>query len=118
MDRVYTIYAIMCNSNKKMYIGRTSLSAEERIRAHLQLLRRGKHTNKKMQEDFKKYGEESFKYYELETDLSFKDRNRECFYMDKYKTCDSEYGYNTSDNHSRAKGNIEIIKGLPDVVIG
>ena len=52
LDRVYTIYAIMCNSNKKMYIGRTSLSAEERIKVHLSLLRRGKHTNKKMQEDF------------------------------------------------------------------
>lgn len=51
---------------------------------------------------------------ERETGLTFEDRNRECFYMDKYKTCDSKYGYNTKDNHSRAKGTIEIIKGLPE----
>ena len=68
----------------------------------------------KEKEDYKKYGEDNFQCFELETNLTFENRNKECFYMDKYKTCNSKYGYNTRDNHSRAKGTIEIIKGLPE----
>ena len=114
MEYAYTIYAIRCKTNGRMYIGRTRQLLEERVKAHLTLLRAGKHTNKLMQEDYKKYGEDNFQCYELETGLTFEDRNKECFYMDKYKTCNSKYGYNTRDNHSRAKGTIEIIKGLPE----
>lgn len=114
MEHTYTIYAIRCKANGRMYIGRTKQLTEERIKAHLTLLRSKKHTNKLMQEDYNKYGEDNFEYYELETGLTFENRNKECFYMDKYKTCDSRYGYNTRDNHSRAKGIIKIIKGLPE----
>lgn len=115
IDDIYKIYAIRCKENKKMYIGRTKQETEERIKAHLTLLRKGKHTSKLMQEDFKKYGEEKFEYYELETGLTFQDRDREHFYMDKYKTCNSKYGYNTRDQHSR-KMEIKIIKGLPELL--
>lgn len=109
----YKIYAIRCKTNKKMYIGRTKQETEERIKAHLTLLRGGKHTNKALQNDFKAYGEDDFEFYELETGIDFKDRDKECFYMDKFKTCDSRYGYNTKDNHSRARGPIQIIRGMP-----
>lgn len=115
MSDCYTIYAIKCKETKRMYIGRTKQSTEERIKAHLTLLRSKKHTNKLMQEDYNQYGEDNFEYYELEKEVSFKDRNRECFYMDKYKTCNSKYGYNTRDNHSRARGSIQIIKGMPEI---
>lgn len=114
MNDTYTIYAIRCIDTKRIYIGRTKQPIEERIKAHLSLLRNKKHTNKLMQEDYSKYDEDRFEYYELETGIDFKDRNKECFYMDKYKTCDSRYGYNTRDNHSRSKGDIQIIKGLPE----
>lgn len=113
MNDIYTIYAIRCKNTKKLYIGRTKQTTEERIKEHLTLLRSKKHTNKLMQNDYIQYGEDGFEYYELETGLAFKDRNRECFYMDKYKTCNPKYGYNTKDNHSRAK-EIKIIKGTPD----
>ena len=116
MNYCYTIYAIKSKTTQRIYVGRTRQQIEERIKAHLTLLRSKKHTNKLMQEDYNKYGEDDFEYYELETGLEYKDRNRECFYMDKYKTCDSRYGYNTRDNHSRAKGNIQIIKGLPEIL--
>ena len=97
-----------------MYIGRTKQELIKRINGHLTLLRGGKHTNKVMQEDFNKYGEDAFEYYELESNVKFEDRSRESFYMDRYKTCDSKYGYNTKDNHSRARESIKIIKGQPD----
>lgn len=111
----YTIYAIKCIETKRMYIGRTRQPVEERIKAHLTLLRSKKHTNKLMQEDYNRYGEDTFEYYELEIGIEFKDRSREVFYMDKYKTCNSKYGYNTNDNHSRAKGCIKKIQGMPEI---
>ena len=115
MGDKYIIYAIMCKDNKKIYIGRTKQHLEERIKAHLTLLRGGKHNSKEMQEDFKKYGEDHFEFYELETGVEFKDRNKEKFYMDKYKTYDSKYGYNTKDSYYKLKNEIKIIKGLPNV---
>lgn len=113
IDDVYKIYAIRCKENKKMYIGRTKQEIEERIKAHLQLLRRCKHSSKLMQEDFNKFGEDSFEFYELESGLTFQDRDREHFFMDMYKSCNSEYGYNVRDQHSRKK-KIKIIKGHPE----
>jgi hypothetical protein len=115
MNDCYTIYAIRCKATKRMYIGRTKQSTEERIKSHLTLLRSNKHTSKLMQEDYNKYGEDNFEYYELETGLKFEDRNKECFYMDRYKTCNPKYGYNRQDNHNRAKGCIPKAKGLPDI---
>lgn len=110
----FTIYAIRCVNNKKMYIGRTKQILEERIKAHLTLLRSGKHSNKDMQEDYKKYGEDNFEFYELETDVEYKDKAKEKFYMDMYKTYNNEFGYNTKDSYYKAKGEIKIIKGLPN----
>ena len=57
MNDNYTIYAIRCKETKKMYIGRTRQETEERVKAHLTLLRSNKHTSKLMQEDYNKYGE-------------------------------------------------------------
>ncbi len=113
-DRAFTIYAIRCKENKKIYIGRTEQTTRERIIIHLRALRKNKHTNKIMQEDFNKYGENSFEFYELETGISFNNRDKEIDYMDLYKTCNEKYGYNTKDQHHR-KGTFEIIKGKPEI---
>lgn len=111
----YTIYAIRCKETKRIYIGRTRQPTEERVKAHLTLLRGKKHTSKLMQEDYNKYGEDSFEYYELETNVTFQNRSKEWFYMDKYKTCNPKYGYNRQDNHNRAKGCIKKINGIPEM---
>lgn len=115
MSENYTVYAIRCRKTKRMYIGRTKQMTEERVKAHLTLLRSNKHTSKLMQEDYNQYGEDTFEYYELEKGVTFQDRNKECFYMDRYKTCDPKYGYNRQDNHNRAKGCIKKVKGMPEI---
>lgn len=55
----YTIYTITCKNNGKIYYGR-SQEFEKRTRAHLNMLRSNTHNNLYMQEDFNKYGENSF----------------------------------------------------------
>lgn len=114
-DSPFTIYAIQCKTTKRMYIGRTQVEVEERIKAHLTLLRNNKHTSKLFQEEYNPYGEDEFVYYILEEGISYKNRFKECEYMDKYKTCNPRYGYNRQDNHSRARGCIKKAQGIPDV---
>lgn len=113
-DRIFTIYAIRCKENKKIYIGRTEKTVRERIILHLRSLKKNKHTNKAMQEDFNIFGEGAFEFYELETGITFENREKEADYMDLYKSCDEKYGYNTKDQHHR-KMVFEIIKGKPDM---
>lgn len=115
MDKLFTIYAIQCKTTKRMYIGRTQVAVEERVKAHLTLLRSNKHTSKLFQEEYNKYGEDDFIYYILEEAIPYQDRFKECEYMDKYKTCNPKYGYNRQDNHSRARGCIKKAQGIPDV---
>ena len=48
------VYMIKNLRNKKVYIGSTS-NIEERLQAHRSALRRGKHSNKALQEDFNQH---------------------------------------------------------------
>lgn len=90
-----TVYAIQNKVNKKLYIG-VSENPQSRLKAHLTLLRGGKHSVEDMQDDFNKYGdvfdifilEENVDYYSLE----------EYKYMKKYRSCEREYGYNYKDH--------------------
>lgn len=111
----YTIYAIQCTVNQKLYIGATRQELKSRIMVHLSKLRKDKHSNKLLQDDFKKYGEDKFCFYELETDIPYANKDKERFYMDKYKTYIEDRGYNKDDNYFRKSKEIKIIKGLPKV---
>lgn len=112
-DKLYTIYAIQCIVNKKIYIGKTMQNLKNRLKSHLTFLRNNKHSNKFLQEDFNKYGEKNFIFYELETKVPYKNRDREKFYMDKYKTYMKENGYNKLDPYYTSKNTLTIIKGQP-----
>lgn len=57
------IYCIACKANGCAYIGST-LHEEERISRHLRHLKKNKHFNKLMQEDYNKYGKDQF-YVEI-----------------------------------------------------
>lgn len=59
------IYAIVSNVTNKLYIGSSSLIAR-RVSKHFSELRNNRHTNKRLQEDFNKYGLDSFKVVCLE----------------------------------------------------
>lgn len=109
----YSIYAIRCTENGKIYIGRTT-NLEKRITQHFQELKSGRHSNKVMTEDYKKYGKDKFEVYLLETNISYQERGKEYEYMKKYNTYDRKYGYNFNDKSKYPKKKIEIIKGLPE----
>ncbi len=57
------IYIIKNNINDLIYIG-SSVRLKDRIRKHKEALNRGNHSNKKLQNFYNKYGEESL-YFEL-----------------------------------------------------
>jgi group I intron endonuclease len=68
------IYSICCSHNGKRYIG-SSVSVQNRKRTHFRELNKGIHSISKMQNDWNKYGKESFIFQPLlicsNTDLTF-----------------------------------------------
>lgn len=59
MEKISGIYKIICLESQKIYIG-SSINLKKRKNEHLRFLRLGRHPNKKLQNSFNKYGEESF----------------------------------------------------------
>lgn len=59
------IYCIENTINGKKYIGKTSESFERRWYIHAWNLNKGSHSNRHLQNAWKKYGEENFKFYIL-----------------------------------------------------
>lgn len=109
----YTVYALRCFGNGKMWIGVTS-SLEARIRNHMSQLRTGRHPCKEMLEDYRKYGESEFKVFILAEGILREDRLvEESKYMDMYRTREPEFGYNLK--HQKPKDCIEryLAEGLP-----
>lgn len=105
---MYSIYAIRCKENGKIYIGCTSKPVEERIHQHISELRNQRKTAvfsgtnvgpgrplTQWQLDFNEYGEDAFEYFLIESNVpDSQRRQRESFWMDEFKTCDKRYGYN------------------------
>lgn len=75
LNKEYSIYAIRCIENGKLYIGRTT-NLKNRIEIHFRELKSGKHTNEEMLNDYKVYGREKFEVYLLEENVPFTERKR------------------------------------------
>ena len=115
-----TIYAIRCEQNGKVYIGRTQ-DIERRLREHITELRNG---NKRIyngrgygpsdfQKDFNKYGESAFEIYILEEAVPPEVvREREAYWIAEYNATDREYGYN-KNSEQPVKGFEKVKKGPP-----
>ena len=58
------VYAIYCLRNMKSYVG-ASLTLGIRLADHIYRLRKGTHQNNTLQNDFNKYGEGEFRFYQL-----------------------------------------------------
>lgn len=93
------IYAIKCGLNGKVYIGQ-SKNIKQRISLHKCDLKHGRHPNKLLQEDYNKYGEDSFsfiilKQLECEGFCQSKLDDFEVYFIKAYNSTDTECGYNT-----------------------
>ena len=61
----YTIYALRCRDNGRIYIGRTNEPIRERFKKHVYNLNHNKHKSKMMQSDYNKYGKAGFEMFEV-----------------------------------------------------
>lgn len=61
----YCIYRIVCFPTGRVYVGQT-IDVNRRKKTHFQLLKSGKHTNRKLQSSFNKWGQKHFFFEVLE----------------------------------------------------
>lgn len=103
----YVIYFIVCVENNKVYVGR-SQEHDKRFRAHRNMLRKNEHRNMHLQEDWNKYGEESFEFRVIHTVHTLDESvNIEQDYIDdktlsKYNIGRALDGGNTYTNNPRS----------------
>lgn len=88
------IYKITNNKNGKIYIGYATVSFGDRRDTHFACLRNGYHFNKELQNDFVKYGEDSFVFDVVEVinsdDIEIY-KEREQYYIKEYNAVESGY---------------------------
>ena len=88
------IYYIDNERNWKGYVGCTTNSLAKRFGQHKYLLRRNQHPNKRLQEDWNKYGEQAFHAFviaECPDDKMYEEERR---HISRLGTMDPGVGYN------------------------
>lgn len=95
MEAPKFIYRIFNFANCKSYIGSSKFPVL-RFRQHMNLLKRGKHPNNELQNDFDKYGD-VFVLSVMCKRTKFRSESEEYAWMKKLMTYDNHYGYNTHD---------------------
>ena len=86
------IYTIENTENGRLYVGRTNNPAS-RKRGHFSELRRGVHSNPKLQNAFNKYGEDAFVFSVVESCSGEDVRDKEQEWFDKFHR-DTSFLYN------------------------
>jgi group I intron endonuclease len=94
------IYRIFNKETKKSYIG-SSTNIEHRWEQHISALRLSRHKNAHLQSSYNKHGIESFSFSILEEIAKDALLEHEKYWMNFYKTCDREFGYNISKDPTR-----------------
>lgn len=100
-SRLYSVYAIRCAANGKIYVG-CMADVRGRIRSHFQQLQRGQKKNfgihtgsTEWQMDYDKYGEGAFEYYVLQENIPFaKKADAEADWIIRLHAKEREHGYN------------------------
>ena len=87
------IYKIENIIDNKTYIG-SSINLQNRKYKHFWLLNRGQHDNVYLQNSFDKYGETAFNFSIIEECDEKELIDKENFYILKYKSNNSKFGYN------------------------
>ena len=91
------IYLLRNNANGKVYVGRTG-KFDDRKKMHINELRLNRHSNKMLQDDYNKYGEDVFSFeIVFKTEMHLTRTNLEQAFMVALRTYDDRYGYNRKD---------------------
>ncbi len=88
------IYTITNLINSKIYVGSSVKSIPNRLKAHINLLKRNKHHSKYLQNAWNKYGESNFKFEILEEHLKEYCLGMEQYWINMLNTANPKYGYN------------------------
>ena len=92
-EKNYKVYCWTCSVNNKKYIGITKQTMNRRARNE----GKGYKHCVKFYNAITKYGFENFSYIIIEDNLSFQEaKEKEIYYINKYKTNDRRFGYNLS----------------------
>lgn len=90
------IYKITNLKNNKVYIGQTK-NYNRRISSHKSMLKSNNHTNKNLQEDYNKYGLESFEFSYIQIVNENIALDIETYWINYYGGIESENTYNMTD---------------------
>ena len=100
--RISYFYIIGCMRNDKIYVGVT-YNPKSRYLSHICALRGNRHINKDLQEDFNRYGEDSFVFKVIDASTCGRRYEKEKRLMEALKTYDPEHGYNQNDVYFKSK---------------
>ena len=93
-----TIYAITNRITGRTYIGRTSQKLPSaRVAKHFEALRSNRHKVEQFQDDFNRFGEESFEVKYLDSFGDMEGARMEVFMMKVLRSQDRQFGYNYKD---------------------
>jgi len=84
------IYKITNTNNGKVYVG-SSIDIDNRLRSHLSNLKRGKHHNKQLLEDFNTFGEHCFELSKIELCDMYEMIDREDYWIEHLDSVNSGY---------------------------
>lgn len=102
------IYLIRNKYSGKVYVGSTSCT-RQRWSKHRTRLRKDKHTNRRLQKDWNRYGEDAFIFEVVSeantTEEAYQEEQR---FMDQYKSYEEGFGYNILPNAGTPKGRVHI----------
>ena len=94
MEYQYTIYKLFFNGDERVYIGKTRFALNKRRNSHIQMIKRGLHTNKYLCEAFEKYGQDSMVLEALEVCVENESSAKEIYWMQKFEVTNPSKGYN------------------------
>lgn len=97
------IYCIENLINGKVYVG-SSVNIKKRWNHHYAALNRGLHTNRYLQNAWRKYGSDSFLFYVLENVEANRLVEVEQRYLDNMRSYDEKIGYNLSHSSEGIRG--------------
>lgn len=98
-NEIIGIYCWENIQNEKRYIGQ-SVNVKKRYYSHKYSLRRGDSSSVHLQSAWNKYGEDSFKFYILEECMKEELNKKEIYWINKFNSTDSIFGYNCDEGGS------------------